>query len=162
MKALILTSLLALLSIGSAKAQLVECEEFHLNGKVFNNVKIIKTSPAWVSIHHNAGIKSCVPIDSLPVELQEFFAFDKNTAVQWHGYYLRSCQNEAIATQKRIQERQYLERERERQDLEHRRKLETVRAKQQIRWKSDMRNSRPICKNPKPRTTVYSFNYIIR
>jgi hypothetical protein len=162
MKTLFLTSLISLLSIIPLIAQQVEYDECVFDGKTYHNVRIVKTSPAWVSIHHSAGIKSCVPIDTLPNELKRVFRYDKNAAVAWHGAYLNAHYKEAAAAQERAREREHLERIRDKKDLEHRRKLEVIRAKRNSNWKTDMRNSRPICENPTHRIRITNNIFFIR
>jgi hypothetical protein len=162
MKKLLLTSLLSLLSIASLNAQQVEYNECVFNGKTYHNVKIVKTSPSWVSIHHSAGVKSCVPIDTLPNELKRVFSYNRNDAVAWHGAYLNAHYKEAAAAQERAREREHFERIRDKEDREHRRKLEVARAKRNSNWKSDMYNSRPICKTPTSRIRITNNIFIIR
>lgn len=148
--------------ISCVNAQQVECNEYTLNGKTFHNVKIVKTSPAWVSIHHSAGVKSCVPINTLSNELKNVFLYNPTAAASWHSAYLKVTYSEMVAAQERSRDREEMERRKDAQTLTHARKLELMRAKQTIRpWKSDMYNSRSICKNPSTRRRSSNTTVII-
>lgn len=143
-----------------SNAQHVECDEYTLNGKTFHNVKIVKTSPAWVSIHHSAGVKSCVPINILSNELKRVFLYKPKVAEAWHSAYLKALHNEMMAVQERAHEREEMERIKAAQDRAHSSKLELIRVKKaNNNWKTDMRNSRPICKNPSSRRRVVNNHY---
>jgi hypothetical protein len=151
MKNIILFVFLFKISILSTNAQQVEYDEYTLNGKTFHNVKIVKTSPAWVSIHHSAGVKSCVPIDSISNDLKKIFHYKQNKATTWHRAYLRAHYNEMLAAQKRDRENKNMERIKDERDRAHNRQLALIRAKQNTNWKTNMYCSRPVCNTPSSR-----------